>query len=61
MEATMSGTDRLKNQAQKLAGKAKEAGGKISGKPMTRDKGKGTQVKADLKNAGESVKKASKH
>jgi uncharacterized protein YjbJ (UPF0337 family) len=61
MEATMSGSDRTKNHAEKLAGKAKEAAGKLTGNPRTRDKGKGKQVKADLKNAGNSVKKAAKH
>ena len=57
----MSGADRMKNQAEKLSGKAKEAAGKLTGNPRTRDKGKGTQIKSDLKNAGESVKKATKH
>jgi uncharacterized protein YjbJ (UPF0337 family) len=57
----MSGSSRAKTYAEKLAGKAKEAAGKVSGNPRTRDKGKGKQVKSDLKNAGNSVKKAAKH
>jgi uncharacterized protein YjbJ (UPF0337 family) len=57
----MSSTDKVKNSGEKLAGKVKEAGGKLTGNPRTRDKGKGKQVKSDLKNAGESLKKAAKH
>jgi len=57
----MSGVDKLKNQAEKVSGKAKETAGKLSGNPRTRDKGKGKQAKADLKNAGQSLKKAAKH
>lgn len=52
---------KLKNQMEKLSGKAKEAAGKLSDNPRTRDKGKGKQAKADLKNAGNSLKKAAKH
>jgi len=55
----MSG--RLKNQVDKLSGKAKEAAGKLSDNPRTRDKGKAKQAKSDLKNAGNSLKKAAKH
>lgn len=57
----MSGTDKAKNQVQDLKGKAKEAAGRITGDDDTEAKGKGDQVKSDLKQAGEKVKDAFKH
>ena len=56
----MSGTDKAKNKAQDLGGKAKEAVGKATGDKDTKDKGKGDQAKSDLKGAGEKVKDAFK-
>jgi uncharacterized protein YjbJ (UPF0337 family) len=53
---TVSGTDKAKNKAQNLRGKAKEAAGKITGDKRTQDKGKGDQAKSSLKDAGEKVK-----
>ena len=57
----MSGTDKLKNSMEDVEGKAKEAVGKATGDKQTENEGKGTQAKADLKDAGENVKDAFKH
>ena len=54
----MSGTDKAKNKAQEVAGKAKEALGRTSGDPDTEARGKGDQSKANLKDAGEKIKDA---
>jgi uncharacterized protein YjbJ (UPF0337 family) len=56
----MSGTDKAKNKAQDVGGKAKEAVGKVTGDKDTRDKGKSDQAKSSLKDAGEKVKDAFK-
>jgi uncharacterized protein YjbJ (UPF0337 family) len=56
----MSGTDKAKNKAQDLGGKAKEAVGNVTGDKDTRDEGKGDQSKSNLKDAGEKVKDAFK-
>jgi uncharacterized protein YjbJ (UPF0337 family) len=56
----MSGTDKAKNKAQDLGGKAKEAVGKVTGDQGTRDEGKGDQAKSNVKDAGEKVKDAFK-
>ena len=53
----MSGMDKAKNNAQKLGGKAKEAVGKVTGDKSTENEGKGDQAKANLKYAGEKVKR----
>jgi len=42
--------------AQDLAGKAKEAAGKVTGNEKLRAEGKTDQTKADAKKAGENVK-----
>lgn len=52
----MSATDKAKNKAQDLGGKAKEAVGKATGDDSTRDEGRGDQAKSNLKDAGEKVK-----
>jgi uncharacterized protein YjbJ (UPF0337 family) len=57
----MSATDKMKNAAEDLKGKAKEAAGRVSGHRDTELEGKGEQTSADLKNAGEKVKDAFKH
>ena len=54
----MSGTDKAKNKAQEVAGKAKEAVGRATGDRDTEARGKGDQSKANLKDAGEKVKDA---
>ena len=56
----MSATDKAKNKAQELGGKAKEAVGKVTGDRETEARGKGDQSKSDLKGAGEKVKDAFK-
>ena len=56
----MSGTDKAKNKAQELGGKAKEAVGKVTGDERTRNEGQGDQAKSNLKDAGEKVKDAFK-
>ena len=57
----MSGTDKIKNQAEKVRGKVKQAKGRLADDPGTEDKGRRKQVKADLKTAGEKAKDAFKH
>lgn len=56
----MSGTDKAKNKAQDLGGKAKEAVGKVTGDKSTKNEGKGDQAKSSLKDAGEKVNDAFK-
>lgn len=56
----MSGTDKAKNKAQDLGGKAKETVGKVTGDKDTENAGKSDQTKSDLKGAGEKVKDAFK-
>ena len=56
----MSATDKAKNKAEELGGKAKEAVGKATGDKNTKNEGKGDQVKSNLKDAGEKVKDAFK-
>ena len=57
---TVSATDKAKNKAQELGGKAKEALGNVTGDARTRDEGRGDQAKANLKDAGEKIKDAFK-
>jgi uncharacterized protein YjbJ (UPF0337 family) len=52
----MSGTDKLKNTAEELKGKAKEAVGNVTGDDQKRAEGQTDQDKANLKQAGENVK-----
>ncbi|MEV0354697.1 CsbD family protein [Nocardia sp. NPDC050697] len=54
----MSATDKAKNKVEDLAGKAKEAAGKVTGDRSTEHEGKADQTKSDLKGAGEKVKDA---
>ncbi|WP_068277361.1 CsbD family protein [Aldersonia kunmingensis] len=56
----MSATDKAKNKAQDLGGKAKEAVGKVTGDKSTQNEGKNDQTKSNLKDAGEKVKDAFK-
>lgn len=56
----MSATDKAKNKAQEVGGKAKEAVGKVTGDRDTEARGKGDQTKSNLKGAGEKVKDAFK-
>jgi len=57
----MSGSDKIDNAAQDAVGKAKEAVGKVTDDEKLEAEGKGDQVKADIKQAGEKVKDAFKH
>jgi uncharacterized protein YjbJ (UPF0337 family) len=52
--------DKIKNAAEELAGKAKEAMGKATDDERLEREGKGDQTRADLKNAGENIKDAFK-
>jgi uncharacterized protein YjbJ (UPF0337 family) len=56
----VSATDKAKNKAEELGGKAKEAVGKVTGDKNTQNEGKGDQAKSNLKGAGEKVKDAFK-
>lgn len=56
----MSGADKIENAAEKAAGKAKEAVGDATDNERLQAEGKGDQVKADLKQAGENIKDAFK-
>jgi len=56
----VSSTDKAKNKAQDLGGKAKEAVGKVTSDKNTENEGKGDQAKSNLKDAGEKVKDAFK-
>jgi uncharacterized protein YjbJ (UPF0337 family) len=57
----VSGLDRAKNAVEDVAGKAKEALGKVTGDKDTENEGRTDQAKSDLKDAGENVKDAFKH
>ena len=52
--------DKIKNAAEDIAGKAKEAAGKASGNERLEAEGHADQSKADVKKAGENVKDAFK-
>ena len=52
--------DKIKNAAENLGGKGKEATGEATGDDRLRAEGKGDQAKSDLKQAGEKVKDAFK-
>ena len=54
----MSGDNRIKNAAEDLAGKAKEAIGKATDNDDLVAEGKADQVKSSVKDAGEDVKDA---
>ncbi|MDQ2755075.1 MAG: CsbD family protein [Actinomycetota bacterium] len=54
----MSAADKMKNAAEDLKGKAKEAAGKVSNNERLEVEGKADQTKADAKKAGENVKDA---
>ena len=56
----MSGTDKAKNKLEELAGKVKEAVGKVTADTSTENEGKRDQAKSNLKDAGEKVKDAFK-
>lgn len=53
--------DKIKNTAQDVKGKAKEHTGRATDDESMQAEGKGDQMGADLKQAGEKVKDAFKH
>ncbi len=57
----MATDDKMRNMAEKAKGKAKEAAGRATDDGTMEAKGRGTQIKADLKQAGEKIKDAGKH
>jgi len=57
----MSAGDKIKNAAEDLAGKAKEAVGNVTDNDKLVAEGKADQAKADAKKAGENVKDAFKN
>ena len=52
--------DKIKNAAEKLGGKGKEAVGEATGDESLKAEGQRDQVKGDLKQAGEKIKDAFK-
>lgn len=52
--------DKVKNAAEDLGGKAKEAAGKVTGNERLEAEGEADQAKAHVKKAGEDVKDAFK-
>jgi uncharacterized protein YjbJ (UPF0337 family) len=52
----MSGTDKARNKAEEIKGKAKKATGKATGNEELEAEGKADQVKGAAKQAGEKVK-----
>jgi uncharacterized protein YjbJ (UPF0337 family) len=58
----MNREDKISNKVDELAGKGKEAAGRATDNPdlEAEGKGKGDQVKSNLKQAGEKVKDAFK-
>ena len=52
----MSGTDKMKNKAEELGGKGKEAVGDATDNRDLQAEGKADQVSGNLKQAGEKVK-----
>ncbi|MFP7762093.1 CsbD family protein [Marisediminicola sp. LYQ134] len=56
----MATEDKAENHGQNLAGKGKEALGKVTGNESLEAEGKADQTGANLKNAGENVKDAFK-
>ncbi|OBB36544.1 CsbD family protein [Mycobacterium sp. 852002-51961_SCH5331710] len=56
----MSAADKARNKVDNLAGKAKEAVGKLTGDARTRDEGRSDQAMSNFKDAGEKIKDAFK-
>lgn len=50
--------DKMKNAAEDMSGKVKEAAGKVTDDERLEAEGKADQFKADMKQAGEKVKDA---
>lgn len=56
----MSGTDKIRNTAEKIAGKMKRDTGEAAADPYLEAEGAGKKKKADVKQAAENVKDAFK-
>lgn len=56
----MSTEDKLKNEAEKIKGAAKEAAGKLTGNESLEREGELDRTKGDLKQSGENIKDAFK-
>ncbi len=56
----MGGMDDMKNKAEEMAGQAKDKIGGASGDDSMQAEGKGDEVKANMKQAGEKVQDAFK-
>ena len=57
----MSAVDKIKNKAQEVVGEVKQTVGQVTGNEDLEAQGRADQAKADVKNAGESVKDACKN
>jgi uncharacterized protein YjbJ (UPF0337 family) len=57
----MGTEDKARNKAEELKGRAKETAGSATGDRDMRDEGREDQAKADVKQAGEKIKDATKH
>ena len=57
----MSTGDKIDNAAEGVKGKVKEGVGKATDDKQLESEGKGDQILADVKKAGEKVKDAFKH
>ncbi len=57
----MSTEDKLKNEAEKVKGAAKEAAGKLTGNESLEREGELDRTKGDLKQSGENIKDAFKN
>lgn len=57
----MSAVDKIKNKAQEVVGEVKQTVGQMTGNEDLEAQGRADQAKADVKNAGESVKDAFKN
>jgi uncharacterized protein YjbJ (UPF0337 family) len=56
----MGDDDKVRNTAEQLKGKAKEAAGKLTDDERLEAEGRGEQAAADVKQAGENLKDAVK-
>ena len=57
----MGTDDKIENSAESAKGKVKEGVGDATGNDRLKAEGKGDQISADIKQAGEKVKDAFKH
>ncbi|HEX2360576.1 MAG TPA: CsbD family protein, partial [Jiangellaceae bacterium] len=55
-EVAMGADDKVRNMAEDVGGKAKEAAGKVTDNERLEAEGKADQVSADVKQTGEKIK-----